>query len=151
MDSFNPVLALENARSAEKEVKILEKWCQFLSPNNERQVVNADDGDVDTDWLKNSYEGDVTNPFPDKTPQDVLKEQEYLNKFTFYLFERRYGWSEHLILVDSGITKEGPSHSCSGPRSGRSSSLGIESKSKGRINELLDDLLKWQVTICIIL
>ncbi|XP_028392463.1 uncharacterized protein LOC114517020 [Dendronephthya gigantea] len=142
MDSFNPVLALENARSAENEVKILEKWCRFLSPNNE-QVVNSDDGDADadSDWLRNSNDGDVINPFPDKTPQDVLKEQECLNKFTFYLFERRYGWSEHLIHLDSAIAKEGSGHSCSG----RSSSLGIESKSKGRINELLDDLLKWYI------
>jgi hypothetical protein len=140
MDTFNPVLALENARSAENEIKVLEKLCRFLNPSNERQPVSSDQ-DLDTDWLKNASDGDVINPFPDKTPQDVLKEQEYLNRFTFYLLERRYGWSEHSIHNDPSTA--GLSHS----NTGRSSSLGIESKFKGQINELLDDLLKWLVLV----
>lgn len=139
MDTFNLVLALENARSSENEIKILEKLCQFLSPNNERRHVSGE-RDLDAEWLKNACDVDVVNPFPNKTPQDILKGQDNLNKFTFYLFERRYGWSEHLIHADPNI-KEGPSHS----NTGRSSSLEIESKFKGQINELLDDLLKWQV------
>ena len=136
MDTFNPVLALENARGAENEIKVLEKLCRFLNPSNERQHVSGDQ-DLDTDWLKNAGDGDIINPFPDKIPQDILKEQEYLNRFTFYLFERRYGWSEHSIHLDPSA----PGHCHS--NTGRSSSLGIESKFKGQINELLDDLLKW--------
>ena len=142
MDTFNLVLALENARSSESEIKILEKLCHFLSPSNDGPNV-SDDRDMDTEWLKKGSDEDVVNPFPSKTPQDILKGQENLNRFTFYLFERRYGWSEHLIHSDSntGLLKEGSSHSSTG----RSSSLEIESKFKGQINELLDDLLKWQV------
>ena len=142
MDTFNLVLALENARSSESEIKILEKLCHFLSLDNDGPHV-SDDRDMDTEWLKKASDEDVVNPFPSNTPQDILKGQENLNRFTFYLFERRYGWSEHLIHSDSntGLLKEGPSHSTTG----RSSSLEIESKFKGQINELLDDLLKWQV------
>ena len=141
MDAFNIVLALEKARTAEKEIKILEGLCRFLSPNKERQHV-ANDSDFDTEWLKNSGYGDVVNPYPGEQPQEILQEQESLNKFTFYLFERRYGWSEHSIHADPcPAVKEGSSHS----NTGRSSSLGIESKFKGQLNDLLDDLLKWQV------
>ena len=138
MDTFNAVLALEKARGAENEIKVLEKLCRFLNPGNERQHGSGDQ-DLDTDWLKNAGDGDIINPFPDKIPQDILKEQQYLNRFTFYLFERRYGWSEHSIHLDPSA----PGHSHS--NTGRSSSLGIESKFKGQINELLDDLLKWYI------
>lgn len=142
METFNLVLTLENACSAEIEVKTLKEFTRTLNSNNERinSSLDSSDRDLDTEWLKNAAEGNI-NPFPDKTPHDVLTEQQYLNRFTFYLFDRRYGWSEHSIHVDptNTVVKEGPSHS----NLGRASSLEIEGKFKAQINELLDDLLKW--------
>lgn len=142
MAHFNPVLSLENASTAEDEIKTLETLRQRLCPNYERKKC-LEDQDPDAEYLKHACTDDVDcNPFPEKTPDDILTDQEQLNIFTFYLFERRYGWSEyisHADLVGSG--KDVVSRPDS--RTGRGGSFNTESKLKGRLNELLDEFLKW--------
>ena len=139
MDVFNPLQEVENAHNVEDEVKILQKFCNSLSP----MQMCLGDQDLDTQWLTNSpTTGANSNPFPRVKPQEVFIDQQDLNRFTLYLFERRYGWSEQPIHGDTNSTKLACQHS----KMGRSSSLGIQSKFKGRINELLDDLVKWHVS-----
>lgn len=145
MAHFNPVLSLENASTAEDEIKTLETLRQRLCPNYERKKC-LEDQDPDAEYLKHACTDDVDcNPFPEKTPDDILTDQEQLNIFTFYLFERRYGWSEYISHADLvGGGKDVVSRPDS--RTGRGGSFNTESKLKGRLNELLDEFLKWLVT-----
>ena len=78
---------------------------------------------------------------PSESPESFILLQEDLDSFTFYLFERRFGWSEYNANLDDH-------HSVADEHLGRrgsSCSLRIqdESKFKGRLNELLDEFLKW--------
>ena len=148
MDDFNPVLALEGAKSTEDEISCLEKLRQCLCPQNSCSAEDEmNDEDLDTQWLREASRGENNenmNPFPCKIPEDIVQGQEQLNRFTFYLFERRYGWSESQSHGDL-TGKDMLSYCGSRPdsRSGRPTSWNIESKFKGRLNELLDEFLKW--------
>nr|XP_006825186.1 PREDICTED: uncharacterized protein LOC102802136 [Saccoglossus kowalevskii] len=98
--------------------------------------------DLEQEWLElaSSTLGDDSssiNPFPEKQPEKLLTNVEDLKRFTLYLFERRYGWSEALndeVKVEyvHGLGSQ-------------VTSLNTEEdvKLKGRLNDLLDDFLKW--------
>lgn len=146
MENFDPVVALENASTTDEEIKTLEILRQHLCPNEEGEECGEDScAELDVEWLKQaSGDGGESNPFPAKTPDGILADQEELNRFTFYLFERRYGWSEQIGHVDlsTGGKDVAPRPDS---RSGRGGvgPLNIESKFKKRLIELLDDFLKW--------
>ena len=147
MENFDPVVALENASTTEEEIKTLEMLRQHLCPNEGEDCVqdSCAGAEPDAEWLKQaSADGGECNPFPAKTPDGILVDQEELNRFTFYLFERRYGWSEQIGHAD--LSTGGKDVVCRpDSRTGRSGvgPLNIESKFKKRLIELLDDFLKW--------
>ena len=74
------------------------------------------------------------SPYPKVTPEEICTTQENLNKFTCYLFNRRFGWSE----TDTEDGRRVRRMSCSGA----TMSAGNE-KQKAFLNTLLDHLIKW--------
>ena len=80
--------------------------------------------DIEQNWLMNS--GGSDHIFTQKFSEEVLVTQEYTNTFMFYLFDRRYGWTEG----GSHLTTSKTSH---------------DAQYKASINEILDDYIKWQV------
>ena len=78
--------------------------------------------DIEQNWLVNS--GGSDNFFIQKSPEDVLITQEYTNTFMFYVFDRRYGWTE------------GGSHLAA-------SKTSADAQYKPSINEILDEHIKW--------
>ena len=150
MENFDPVVALENASTTEEEIKTLEILRQHLCPDEGEDICVEDicaeaEAEPDADWLKQASADDgESNPFPAKTPDGTLVDQEELNRFTFYLFERRYGWSEQINHADlSTGGKDVVFRPDSRTGSSGSGPLNIESKFKKRLIELLDDFLKW--------
>ncbi|XP_053402647.1 uncharacterized protein LOC123549646 [Mercenaria mercenaria] len=77
---------------------------------------------------------DEGNPYPLATPEIVCPTQDCLDKFTCYLFDRRFGWSE----TDTEDGRRVRRMSCSGA----TKSAG-DSKQKAVLNTMLDCLIKW--------
>ncbi|XP_052231830.1 uncharacterized protein LOC127845146 isoform X2 [Dreissena polymorpha] len=74
------------------------------------------------------------NPYPHRSLETVCKSQETLDKFTCYVFERRFGWSE--TDTEDGHRVRHLSST------GTTLSAGT-SKQKSALNTMLDCLLKW--------
>ena len=131
---------LQNASCAEEEIIALQKLRESLrSFDDERSF---DEDDFEKEWLQKGF-SDVKNPFPTKSPDNCVLVQEDLDAFTFYLFERRFGWSEGTITLDDGCS---PAEEHLGRRGSTClARIQDESKFKGRLNELLDEFLKWWV------
>lgn len=129
---------LQNASCAEEEILALQKLRETLLPVGDGGP--SDEDDCEKEWLRNGL-NDIANPFPSKSPDSCIPSQEDLDSFTFYLFERRFGWSEYNTNLDDcySVADE---HLA---RRGSSGSLRIqdESKFKAKLNELLDEFLKW--------
>ncbi|XP_074644937.1 uncharacterized protein LOC141901529 [Tubulanus polymorphus] len=84
----------------------------------------------------NSFESNE-NPFPDQFVSSLCLNQSDLNKFTSYLFQRRYGWSEGYKEVKQVRIR----------RMNRINSVVATSidevKYKPPLNDVLDDFIKW--------
>ena len=74
------------------------------------------------------------NPFPKVTTDIICRSQDDLNRFTCYLFDRRYGWSE--------TDKEDGKRVRRLSSTGFTMSAGTE-KQKTILNALLDQYIKW--------
>ena len=135
-DVHDPLLALHNAKSTEIEVKSLEDLKRVLMPFGCDGVHYSNDDTLEQEFLDyaaSSFDDD-DNPFPSQHPEILLSSQETLNRFTCYLFERRFGWSE--------AKQEGTKVQVR-----RLGSVGQpsqeEAKYKDLLNGMLDDFIKW--------
>ena len=130
---------LQNASCAEEEILALQKLREALLPAGD--VASSDEDDCEKEWLRKGL-NDIGNPFPSQSPESFILLQDDLDSFTFYLFERRFGWSEYTANLDDYHHSVADEHL---GRRGSSGSLRIqdESKFKGKLNELLDEFLKW--------
>ena len=129
---------LQNASCAEEEILALHKLREALLPAGDEAP--SDEDDCEKEWLRKGLD-DIGNPFPSRSPESFILLQEDLDSFTFYLFERRFGWSECNANLDDYCSVADEHLG----RRGSSASLRIqdESKFKGKLNELLDEFLKW--------
>ncbi|KAL9974515.1 hypothetical protein ACROYT_G011559 [Oculina patagonica] len=129
---------LQNASCAEEEILALQKLRETLLPVGDEAP--SDEDDCEKEWLRKGL-NDIGNPFPSKSPDNCIPLQEDLDSFTFYLFERRFGWSEYTANLDDCYSVADEHLG----RRGSSGSLRIqdESKFKAKLNELLDEFLKW--------
>lgn len=131
---------LQNASCAEEELAALEELKESIHPGH----TIHDEDDLESEWLKRGLE-DRENPFPGISPENCIRSQDDLNHFTFYLFERRYGWSEYSTADEECSTATGFD-----VHVGRRASTGSlrtqdDSKFKSQLNELSDVFLKWCV------
>lgn len=130
--------ALQNAYCAEDEIVALGQLRETLLPTGDKKSLDEDH--CEKEWLRSGLDN-IVNPFPAKTPETCIPSQDDLDSFTFYLFERRFGWSEFTANLDD-LHTEADEHLV---RRGSSGSARIqdESKFKAKLNELLDEFLKW--------
>ena len=85
-------------------------------------ITNYDNAeDIEQNWLQNSGGSDY---FCQKTPEDVLEAQEHANDFMFYVFDRRYGWTEGGSYLTTSKSSQ-------------------EAYCKASMNEILDEYIKW--------
>lgn len=144
MDGFS-LAPLENGSSVEEELSHLEQLKSVLSPLQTATCTNESDEDFENKWLQRGGT-EIVNPFPLKTPEEVFSGQSKLECFTFYLFERRFGWSEYANstnLEQDHRELENDKYNFSHRESIPSSRVLEETRFKGKINELLDEFLKW--------
>lgn len=129
---------LQNASCAEEEILALQKLREALLPAGDE--ASSDEDECEKEWLRKGL-NDIRNPFPSESPESFILLQEDLDSFTFYLFERRFGWSEYTANLDDYYSVADEHLG----RRGSSGSLRMqdESKFKGKLNELLDEFLKW--------
>ena len=139
MEGFS-LVRLQNASSVEEELNVLEQLKGVLLPL--RPARTESDDDFENEWLRRGG-AEIENPFPSRTPENLLHIQSDLEIFTFYLFERRFGWSEYASSTDLEDDDHGLEKSNSRRESVTSIRVLEETKFKGRINELLDEFLKW--------
>ena len=128
---------LRDASCAEDELIALEELRLSISPkfaNEERH-----DADIESEWLKGGF-SDQENPYPGISPENCFGSQEELNHFTFYLFERRYGWSEYNV---GSVEALGSEYDADRRSSVGSLRIQDDSKFKSRLNDLSDGFLKW--------
>ena len=130
---FAPLLhAAYNASTTEKELEALDSIRNLLLPNGNVYTVGPEDEeDLEREWLSYAQLQDQTddeNPFPGFTLETQLVSQTDLQQFVFYVFHRRFGWSEtgqdvqRMKKVEQALTK---------------------AKNKIYINDHLDGFLKW--------
>ena len=110
-----------------ESLQLIHKQLWLLSSVHDKNV-----SDFDIKFFFPSQEG---NLYPDINIGILCKTQNLLNKFTCYLFERRFGWSES--NQDNG-----------GRRVRRMSCTGItleasDGQQKAFINDLIDSLIQW--------
>lgn len=141
MEGFS-LVPLKNASSVEEELNVLEQLKGVLLPL--RPARTESDDDFENEWLRRGG-AEIENPFPSKTPENLLDIQSDLENFTFYLFERRFGWSEYASSTDFEDDDHGFEKNTSRRASACSLRVLEETKFKGRINELLDEFLRWYV------
>ncbi|XP_031558056.1 uncharacterized protein LOC116294568 isoform X2 [Actinia tenebrosa] len=129
--------ALLVSTTTEQEVLLLEKLREFLKPICSVATVSEDE--CEREWLRGENIED-DNPFPSWDPSALFEEQRQLDQFTFYVFERRYGRTEFLINSNENTDDlDGISWSPSSPRAPE------DTRFLTRLNELLDEHLKWFV------
>ncbi|XP_070575993.1 uncharacterized protein [Ptychodera flava] len=138
METEDPLKDLIEASCTSREVDALGALEKELIPD--RGALSIED--LEQEWLElaSSTLGDDSNsnnPFPDKQPEKLLTNIENLKRFTSYLFERRYGWSEALNKENKLECSHGLGSQPTCPTSEEDVLL------KGRLNDLLDDFLKW--------
>ncbi|XP_071784930.1 LOW QUALITY PROTEIN: uncharacterized protein [Asterias amurensis] len=114
----NPLQMLHKACSPSEEINALQELSKSLTP-----TVTGED-DIERQWLSIAADnlGDgPCNPFPAYAPQDFFSKVD-LERFTCYLFERRFSWSE--ARKPAILTER-------------------DAELKSRLNFLLDEFLKW--------
>lgn len=127
--------ALLISTTTEQEVILLENLRGFLKPPSRVSTVSEDE--CEREWLRGENV-EVDNPFPSWDPSALFEEQRQLDQFTFYVFERRYGRTEFLINSNENTDDlDGISWSTSSPRPPE------DARFLARLNELLDEHLKW--------
>ena len=131
-------MALPNTTCAEEEILALEKLRETLILRHDETL--KDEDDCEKDWLRKGL-SEVVNPFPSKSPESCFFLQEDLNNFTCYLFERRFGWSECTTNLEE--YSSGEQGNFGSRRSSGSLRIQDNSKFKAKLNELLDEYLKW--------
>lgn len=129
---------LQNASCAEEEILALQKLREALLPAGDE--ASSDEDECEKEWLRKGL-NDIRNPFPSESPESFILLQEDLDSFTFYLFERRFGWSEYTANLDDYYSVADEHLGWRG--SSGSLRMQDESKFKGKLNELLDEFLKW--------
>ncbi|XP_013392533.1 uncharacterized protein LOC106160455 [Lingula anatina] len=124
---------LKQASSAEEELKILQAVQDRLLPSLTEPLISDLDADVcEKQFLESGFLEDDT-PFPGHSPEMLYSKQNDLNDFTYYLLNRRYGWSE----------LEGKPGSKARARPAKASVMAGEVRHKALLNDLLDDFIKW--------
>lgn len=141
MDGFS-LVPLKNASSVEEELSLLEKLKAVLSPVRPALCKPESDDDFEFKWLQRGGT-EIENPFPSKTPEEQFSGQSDLEHFTFYLFERRFGWSEYASNINFEEDERGFENGNNRRESPVSLRVFDETRFKGKINELLDEFLKW--------
>lgn len=127
------IIKLTSAVSSDEEVLILQKLHSSLL--NRHGTSESETNLIGTIEKETSFDlfGDG-NPYPQNTPESVCDTQECLDKFTCYLFDRRFGWSE----TDTEDGRRVRRMSCTGATKSAGSS-----KQKAVLNTMLDCLIKW--------
>ncbi|EDO30642.1 predicted protein [Nematostella vectensis] len=122
----------------EEEIILLGKLRESLRPA-ESTANRFTEDECEAQWLSRGLDLQ-DDPFPGKQPESLCESQDELNTFTFYLFERRFGWSEYLTMEDLGENLENLEG-----RSSSASSVKVpdDTRCKGQLNDLLDEFLKW--------
>ncbi|XP_065064190.1 uncharacterized protein LOC135690531 isoform X2 [Rhopilema esculentum] len=104
----------------------------------------------DPEDLESAFFAKATADIPDASniPNDLLQSKSHLKQLVFYLFERRFGWSEHDTLDEGSKKLQEPSFRPSASNSSphhrfRSGTLHIseESRIKKMLNTKLDELI----------
>ncbi|XP_022110928.1 uncharacterized protein LOC110990312 isoform X2 [Acanthaster planci] len=120
---------LQHATSCVEEINALDQLRKILRPEDD---LSGED-DFEHQWLSIAADslGDEGpfNPFPAHTPDSWFSSQSNLDRFTCYLFERRYSWPEgskgHLVPLLYTVSTES------------------DAVLKSRLNNLLDEFLRW--------
>ncbi|XP_071173615.1 uncharacterized protein [Mytilus edulis] len=112
-----------------ESLKLIHKQLRSLS-----SIHNRNASDFDLKFTLSSLEG---NPYQDVSIEVLCKTQNLLNKFTCYLLERRFGWSES-------------NQETGGRRVRRMSCTGVtleasDGQQKAFINDLIDSLIQWLI------
>ncbi|CAG2214540.1 unnamed protein product [Mytilus edulis] len=112
-----------------ESLKLIHKQLRSLSAGQNRNA-----SDFDLKFTLSSLQG---NPYQDVGIEVLCKTQNLLNKFTCYLLERRFGWSES-------------NQETGGRRVRRMSCTGVtleasDGQQKAFINDLIDSLIQWLI------
>ncbi|XP_072051956.1 uncharacterized protein [Amphiura filiformis] len=145
MESSSDLLQkLKLSANLSDEVVNLETLQLDLKPSNHHQ--QRHDYDPDEEWLSMAVENlgdddddEVVNPFPKMIPNQLFTHQDDLNQFTCYVFMRRFGWSE-------GINGETVQDERSVTLQKGKLAMEKEAQCKARVNELLDEFIKWYLS-----
>ena len=172
-DNLEPFFqAVKNGRGFQEELTHLEHLLHLVKPKSDIQNLNGPLNSDDQDDCENSFlaqasgmqssEGADGKTDPTNFPCQIWRDKNLLNGVTFYLFERRFGWSEQFELQapsDTGRDLENsesatlmdmhksknvnsPRHSLSSPRNSlKGMIIEKESKYKEQLNDLLDEFL----------
>ncbi|KAL4234093.1 hypothetical protein ACF0H5_005746 [Mactra antiquata] len=124
---------LTTSESSDEEVFVIQKLHSLLS------TASSGQSDTSLSSKANDRDGSINlfgegNPYPSSTPESICPSQTQLDKFTCYLFDRRFGWSE----TDTEDGRRVRKLSCSGATMSAGSS-----KQKAVLNTMLDSLIKW--------
>ena len=121
-----------NAKSTQEELEALDALRNVLLPEGETHDISLQvEDDIEREWLCFAQLQDPSedeNPFPGCQLESIILTQIELDRFIFYLFERRFGWSEcrnELKKAKRGLQAE------------------AEARNKLHINDHLDALLRW--------
>ncbi|WAR11648.1 hypothetical protein MAR_025828 [Mya arenaria] len=117
--------------SSEEEVLTLQQLHSALSAINHNSGSDHNLTGVAEHNIELFGEG---NPYHTASVNDLCPSQAILDRFTCYVFERRFGWSE----TDTEDGRRVRHMSCSGATMSAGSS-----KQKSALNTMLDCLLKW--------
>ncbi|XP_071958433.1 uncharacterized protein [Antedon mediterranea] len=128
---------LKDVKNPDEEVQALGTIINHLSSNAEKCDITIED--LELQWLRHAGEDAEDNPFPAVTPETFLPEQQDLNQFTSYVFERRFGWSES--RKEDACLDLPPS-----PRPTTVAKNITERIAKGKLNEFLDDMIRWYMS-----
>ena len=110
-----------------ESLQLIHKQLWSLSKQTDKNI-----SDFDIKFLLSAQDGD---PYPDVSINVLCKTQSLLNKFTCYLFERRFGWSES---NQDNVGRRVRRMSCTGITLDAS-----DGQQKAFINDLIDSLLQW--------
>ena len=156
----DPLQTLRSSPSPSEEVIALEALQARLKPAKDRQ----NNAEPDEEWLAMAADNlgdddddDVMNPFPSTSPEQLLTSRGDLRLFTCYVFMRRFGWSEGIngesITGQESVASGAHHHNGSlvnhhhhhhhHHQRGKMAMMEKEVQFKGRLNELLDEFIKW--------
>ena len=130
----NLITKLQVASSTQAEVTCLQELDKQLSTTGTTQVVDFDE---DVDKLEQEFLLDpqeAEDPYPAYPLVPLFGTRLELKRFTYYLLDRRYGWSEGLS----------DGHTVRIRRLGSVVSSGTDERQyKQGLNEKLDRMIRW--------